>query len=90
MLGGAIGMWQSCVYPTEDILDPSVTKCIWRMPAADRLTYTDQLAHICQAEWIYHKTETDNTAQPWTSDGKGTLIKSVCVCGVYVTDNNLC
>lgn len=34
-VGGAIGICQSRAYSTQT-LDPSVTKCFWRMAAADR------------------------------------------------------
>lgn len=82
-VGGAIGTCQSSCSPQRmcwTSLSPSVSEG-WQLQTE---TCTAQLAHISQAEWIYHKTETDNTAQPCSSDGEGTLIKSVCAHSVCV------
>ncbi len=84
-VGGAIGTCQSSCSPQRTCwtpLSPSVSE-VWQLQTeADMHSSTG--SYLAGRMNLSQSRETDNTVQPRSSDGKGTLIKSVCAYSVCV------
>lgn len=68
--------------PAEDVLDLAVTKCVRKMATAGPGQRVRLSCYMSTGRTNDRTSETDDAAQPCSTDEKQTLIKPVCTYSV--------